>query len=88
MSKLNKVLLQLRSRVFTEMTFWNAAEYGILCGSDLKRLNFRGIPQNFQLFNSVEFRAISCTIFIDKFTQETLDFFVLKTEEEFKNIKS
>jgi hypothetical protein len=56
-------------RLFTEVTLWNSAEYGILCGSD---------------FTSAEFRAISCTEFrirnlSNKFLQKTLDFFVLKT---------
>jgi hypothetical protein len=68
----------LSHRVFTEVTFWNSEE-------------FRGVSHNFLLFNSAEFRAISCTEFrirnlSNKFIQENLDFFVLKSEVEFENI--
>jgi hypothetical protein len=31
------------TRVFTEVTFWNSAEYGILLGSDITSAEFRGI---------------------------------------------
>jgi hypothetical protein len=46
-------------------------------------------PRNFPLFNSAEFRAISCTEFCirnlsDKLIQEPLDFFVLRTEVKLK----
>jgi hypothetical protein len=27
-------------RVFTEVTFWNSAEYGIFCGSDIAAAEF------------------------------------------------
>jgi hypothetical protein len=52
----------------------------------LNSVEFRGIPHD-----SVEFRAISCTEFrlrnfSNKFIQETIDFFELETEVEFKNI--
>jgi hypothetical protein len=70
-----------RISVYTEVTFWNSVEYGILCRSDF--ISF-GIPRNFLLLSSVEFHAISCTVFririlSNKFMQKTLDFFVFKT---------
>jgi hypothetical protein len=33
-NKKSRWLMKFRDRVFTEVTFWNSAEYGILCGSD------------------------------------------------------
>jgi hypothetical protein len=80
--------------VFTEVTFGIPGIRNFMP----KWLYFRGIPPNFPLFNfaeyrrnSAEFHTISCTefhirILSNKFTQTTLDFFVLKTEVEFKNI--
>jgi hypothetical protein len=47
--KKSKMLIQ--NRVFSEVPFWNSAEYGILYG-----IGF--IPRNFLLFNSAEFRRI------------------------------
>jgi hypothetical protein len=63
--------LSVTIRVFTEVTFWNSAEYGILFGSDFTSAKFRGI--------TAEFREISCTKFriwnlSSKFMQKTLDF--------------
>jgi hypothetical protein len=65
-----------------EVTFWNAAEYGILCGNDLISAEFCEISffnsAEFHL-NSAEFHAISCMEFHmqnlgSKFMEETLDF--------------
>jgi hypothetical protein len=46
------LLCEYVSRVFKEVTFWNSAEYGILCGSDFTSTELRGIlhcliPWNF-----------------------------------------
>jgi hypothetical protein len=52
---------KLASRVSTEVTFWNSAEDGILCGSDLHSAEFRGIPRNFLSLiprNSAVFRIV------------------------------
>jgi hypothetical protein len=38
--------------VCEEVTFWNSAEYGILCRSDFTSAEFHGIP-----YNSAEFRV-------------------------------
>jgi hypothetical protein len=48
----------LGTRVSTEVTFWNSAEDGILCGSDLHSAEFRGIPRKFQPITSAKFRGI------------------------------
>jgi hypothetical protein len=81
-----------------EVTLWNSAEYRILCKSDFTSAKFQGIfhyfiPRNFSEFhiNSAEFLVILCTEFCIRnisanFIQETIDFFVLKAEVEFKNI--
>jgi hypothetical protein len=39
---------RLLSRVSTEVTFWNSAEYGILCGSDFNSAEFRGDSEEVQ----------------------------------------
>jgi hypothetical protein len=87
-----------KTRVFTEVTFFISAEYGIPCGSDFTSLEFRAIFHCLIMRNSVEFcrysaefRAILCTEFrirnlSNKCIQETLDFFLLKSEVEIKNI--
>jgi hypothetical protein len=59
--------------VFTEVTFWNSAEYGIL--RDFTSAEFRAIP-------CTEYRIRNLS---NKFMQETLIFSVLRTEVEFKN---
>jgi hypothetical protein len=45
------------SRVSTEVTFWNSAEYGILCGSDFNSAEFRGSIECLIPRNSAKFRA-------------------------------
>ncbi len=42
------------ARVFSEVPFWNSAEYGIYTELTV----FRVIPQNFLLFNTAKFRGI------------------------------
>jgi hypothetical protein len=70
----------LLPRVFTEVTFWNSAESGILCEVTL-------LPRDSADFSSVfpymEFHKWNL---IGKFIQETLDFFIFKTEVHSKNI--
>jgi hypothetical protein len=45
-------------RVFTEVTFWNSAEYGILCGSDftLREIFHCLIPRNFVVIPRIRIR--------------------------------
>jgi hypothetical protein len=44
--------------VFTEVTFWHSAEYGILHGSEFNSAEVRIIPRNTVLSNSAEFRVL------------------------------
>jgi hypothetical protein len=46
-------------RVFTEVTFWHSAEYGIIDRSDFNSAEFRIILRNSDQLNSAEFRGIS-----------------------------
>jgi hypothetical protein len=50
-------------RVSTEVTFWNAAECGILCGSDFNSAEFRGSSEYVIPRNSAKFRACLYTEF-------------------------
>jgi hypothetical protein len=77
--------------VFTEVTFWNSLNTECFAEVTLLMRNFPLFNSAESHSNSAEFRAISCTEFRirklgDKCIQETLDFFVLKSEVEFKNI--
>jgi hypothetical protein len=72
------ILMQfwLRRRVFTDVTFWYSAEYGILCGSGFNTAEFRGI------FYCLIMRYSVYGISVIKYTGNS-HFFRNKTEVKF-----
>jgi hypothetical protein len=71
------------TRVSTEVTFWNSAEDGILCGSDLHSAEFRGSSNQLIPRNSAEFRFsfvyeipyIGCNKIVIKFFSPNIEIF-------------
>jgi hypothetical protein len=74
--------------VLSKESFWNSVEYRNSYGSEFTSAEFRGIfhyliPRNSVFFSYTEFLILNLS---GKFIQETVDFFVLKTEVELKSL--